>query len=363
VELLATVQRETELDPGAKLASSLIDTLHGEVDAMKLDNFIVRMEREAVTRFKDREVWGALSESDVTGLQQKIAGLPSEQESEDLEAKLFDLIALRMQLATAQGDAGLFESQRQRVVEIAMLLEEKSAVPAVKAQLGYLADLQTTEFWEGITLAMLEDMRLRLRNLLKLLDKKAQKPIYTNFADEVEGVRKVEIGAMPKMTGPQYEKRVKEYLETHQMNAAIHRLRNNHPMTQTDLDGLQQALIKIGEEDGETLLSSWMARSEAPSLPHFVRSLVGLDRRAAMAAFSGFLNDESLNPPQIRFVEMMIDQLTARGVMDASSLYEPPFSNLHAGGPDELFAGKDAVIAEIFEALESVQPAIQTGTG
>ena len=44
-------------------------------------------------------------------------------------------------------------------------------------------------------------------------------------------------------------------------------------------------------------------------------TLVGLDRSAAQAAFSEFLNDRSLSPQQIRFVEMVIDQLTARRVV------------------------------------------------
>jgi len=69
---------------------------------------------------------------------------------------------------------------------------------------------------------------------------------------------------------------------------------------------------------------------------------------------SEFLNDQSLTAPQIRFVEMVIDQPTARGVMDASALYEPPFSNLHAGGPDALFGGKENVIEGIFEKLKTV---------
>jgi type I restriction enzyme R subunit len=47
----------------------------------------------------------------------------------------------------------------------------------------------------------------------------------------------------------------------------------------------------------------------------------------------------------------------------AGSLYEPPFSNLHAGGPDELFAGKDNVITGIFSALKSTEPTILAGTG
>jgi len=41
--------------------------------------------------------------------------------------------------------------------------------------------------------------------------------------------------------------------------------------------------------------------------------------------------------------------------MDASALYEPPFSNLHAGGPDALFAGKENVIDAVFETLDSLE--------
>ena len=118
----------------------------------------------------------------------------------------------------------------------------------------------------------------------------------------------------------------------------VHRLRTNQPLTDADLKGLESTLVEIGEEDGETLFSGLLARSESPSLAHFVRSLVGLDRTAAQAAFSGFLADRSLTPPQIRFIEMVINQLSARGVIEASALYEPPFSNLHAEGPDALFA-------------------------
>ena len=55
---------------------------------------------------------------------------------------------------------------------------------------------------------------------------------------------------------------------------------------------------------------------------------------------------------------MVIDQLTARGVMDASALYEPPFSSLHDGGPDKLFAGKETVINAVFQTLESLQPQV-----
>jgi len=79
-----------------------------------------------------------------------------------------------------------------------------------------------------------------------------------------------------------------------------------------------------------------------------------MERAAAQSAFADFLNDRSLIAQQMRFVEMVIDQLTARGVVKDSALYEAPFSQLHAGGPDELFAGQEAVVDSLFATLSEV---------
>ncbi len=354
VELLSHMQKAPELDPEAKLVESLSEGLYQEVTAMNPDNFIVRMHMEAVERFQKRGPWQQLSDSDRHLLHQELAGLPSELELDDIESRLFDLKILRMQLALVQGDTAAFETHRTRVVEIAMLLEEKSAIPAVARQLTYLASIQETVFWEGINLSTLEDMRLRIRGLVPFLDKKSRKVVYTNFEDEVVSIKTGEPIPMPKMTGAQYEKKVKDYLRNHLDDLVIHRLRTNQPLTETDLQTLEETLKRIGEDEGDALLSSLLARSGAPSLAYFVRSLVGLDRETAQTAFSEFMEDRSLTAKQIRFIEMLIDQLTSRGVMEASALYESPFSNLHAGGPDELFAGKENVIEGVFDKLKLI---------
>ena len=358
VQLLTHLQATPDPEPDADLRNSLTEGLHGEVAAMNPENFIVRMHLETVERFQNRGAWDQLSEDDREALQRDVAGLPTEIATDDIESRLFDLTALRMQLALVENKEGTFERNRTQVVEIAMLLEEKAAIPAVAAQLEYLAGVQDSAFWEGISLAELEEMRLRLRGLVPLLDKKKRKIIYTDFKDEVLGVREEQAVHIPKTTGVQYEKKVADYLRDHLNHIVIHRLRTNQPLTVDDLKSLETTLVEIGEEDGATLLSDLLARSHTPSLAHFVRSMVGMDRSAAQAAFSQFLNDRSLTAQQIRFVEMVIDQLTSRGVMDASALYEPPFSNLHAGGPDELFAGKETVISAMFDILRSFEPTV-----
>ena len=356
VRLLTNVQAVPDLDPEAALAEALTTELHREVAAMNRENFIVRMQLEAVERFQRRESWERLTASDVEVLQSEVAGLPSEIETDDIESRLFDLTALKLQLAFAEGDTGTFERHRRRVVEIALLLEGKSTIPAVAAQLAYLASVQESAFWEGIALKGIEELRLRLRGLVPFLDRKTRTIVYTDFRDEITRVREGAGDYLPKMTGVEYEKKVQEYLKNHLDHIVIHRLRTNQPLTATDLRGLEQTLVEIGEDDGRTLLTGLLARSDAPSLAHFVRSMVGMDRAAAQEVFSEFLSNRSLTTPQIRFIEMVIDQLTARGVMEPSALYEAPFSSVHAGGPEALFAGKSNVIEGIFEKLKALQP-------
>ena len=46
--------------------------------------------------------------------------------------------------------------------------------------------------------------------------------------------------------------------------------------------------------------------------------------------------------------------------MKDSALYEAPFSQLHAGGPDELFAGKEAVVDSLFTTLGEVHSGLSS---
>ena len=59
-----------------------------------------------------------------------------------------------------------------------------------------------------------------------------------------------------------------------------------------------------------------------------VRSLVGLDRAAAKRALEASVEGRKLTAHQLEFVDMVIEHLTARGVMDPRLLYKSPFTDL-----------------------------------
>lgn len=363
VRLLGHLQASPKLDPDHAVRQAVKEVLHREVAGMKPENFLVRLHLEAVERFQSVAAWEHLDEGARETLNREVAGLPSDLPTDDIESRLFDLTALRLQLALAESDGATFEAHRKRVVEIASLLEEKTAIPAVAEQLAYLMAIQETEFWEGVGLVELEKLRLRLRGLVPFIDRKKRKVVYTDFEDEILQIRPETVFEVPKMTGAQFQKKVEAYLKSHLDDLVIHKLRTNVSLTSLDLQQLESTLAAIGEEDGRELLSGLLVRSQAPSLVHFVRGLVGFDRAAAQAAFSRFLEDRSLTPAQIRFIELIIDQLTARGVIEPAALYESPFSNLHSGGPEGVFGGNERVIEGIFETLESLIPIVASEVG
>lgn len=67
-----------------------------------------------------------------------------------------------------------------------------------------------------------------------------------------------------------------------------------------------------------------------------LRSLTGLDRPAAKAAFSQ-ITGSSLTASQMEFIDLIIDHLCESGTIDPARFYESPFTDLDARGIKGVF--------------------------
>ena len=331
---------------------SLAERLQRETAAMNLENFVVRPHRRLVEKYTRPEAWTHLSPEALGELSHSVAGLPTELDPENEEAKRFDLLVLNLQLAMLRSEPG-FARLRDQVKELAGLLEEKSAIPMVCEQMALIQDVQTDEWWQDVTVPMLESMRRRLRDLIKLIEKQKRRPIYTDFEDEMGGETAIEVPGFGEGTNhAKFRAKAQAFLRAHQDHIAIHKLRMNKALTAADLGELQRILAESGIGAPEDIER---AAEESQGLGLFVRSLVGLDRQAAKEAMAGFLAGKSLGANQIEFVNLIVDHLTEHGVLDAAMLYESPFTDLTPRGPDELFSS--AQVDELFAAIERVRQA------
>lgn len=96
----------------------------------------------------------------ITELWRKIIRPPTGLDPENEDAKRFDLLALNPQLALLKTNPG-FERLRQRARSRG-LLAEKIVIPMVRKQAPFIQDVLTDEWWQDVTVPMLESMRRRL---------------------------------------------------------------------------------------------------------------------------------------------------------------------------------------------------------
>ena len=332
LELVATLDTD-HVDP--ELRQETAATLHAEVAAMNLDNFLVRPKRRVVEKFAEREAWSTLDEDDLHALSNDVAGLPSELESEDEEAKRFDLLMYRLQLAILRQEPA-FSRLRNSVIEVGSLLEEQANIPMVRDQLHVIADVQSDEWWQDVTVQMVEDVRKKLRSLVRLIEKTKRKLIYTDFEDELGEHTEYELLLTdgPSISMDAFRAKTHAFLREHSNDLAIHRLRMNKQLTVMDLTSLERMLADSGIGDPDMLAK---AAQDAQGLGLFVRSLIGMDRGAAMEAFADFLTGRTLTASQIEFVDLIVDHLSNQGVVSAARFYESPFTDIAPTGPQAIF--------------------------
>ena len=211
----------------------------------------------------------------------------------------------------------------------------------VKEQLSLIRQVQDENWWSDVTPAKIEPVRLKLRDLVKFIDRNEQTIVYTDFKDELGEVTEVDVPIQQTGFSPyQYRKKVKAYIREHQDHIAIYKLKRNEPLTEKDLEELESMLFSAEEIESRERFEEVYGKDM--SLKLFIRKIVGLDRHAAKAAFARYLEDSNFSANQIRFVENIIDHLTQNGIMNPGLLYEPPFTDIHDEGLDGVFNDDDA---------------------
>jgi type I restriction enzyme R subunit len=221
----------------------------------------------------------------------------------------------------------------------------------VREQLPLILDVQGEEWWQDVTLPMLEVARKRLRDLVKFIDKAERKIVFTDFEDEMGVEQAVAIaGLQSAIDVATYRKKMERYLRDHENHIAIRKLKTNEPLTPVDLQ--ERAWLLFESSDVGTREDFERAYGPQESLGAFVRRLVGLDREAAKGAFAAHLTGSLFNANQIRFVNQVIDDLTANGIMELARLYEPPYTDLSPAGLDGIF--DDAQADQIVKIIRRI---------
>ncbi|SHK61449.1 type I restriction enzyme, R subunit [Bradyrhizobium lablabi] len=338
-----------ELPPSeAVIQAGALKTLQDTVTSLNLDNFLVRQRRRAVEKYREPKAWVPIDDEKRKELVEEIAPLPSERGLGTEEAKRFDMLMFSLQLALLKGSKR-FDLLRKQLLEIASALEDQTGIPAIAQQAVLIEEIQTEQWWEGVTVPLLELVRLRLRDLVQHIEKSRKAVVYSNFADEIGDGVEHELPQVGEADFARFKQKARHFLKAHEDHIVLHKLRQGKPLTPTDLSELEKMLLDAGIGEAGDIER---ARETSKGFGRFVRSLVGLDRSAVSEAFGEFLAAGAATAAQIEFINMVIEHLTDQGMMDPGLLYEAPFTDLAPTGPEKLF--NEEKVARLFTKIQTI---------
>ena len=317
--------------------SEIVADVRRFVMGLDISSFVVRGHLRSVETWQAEDApWSALSDEAAEELTD-LAALPSKADLGGEEAKRFDLVMFELQLSL-MGRSTKMESCRRKVMEIATALATKLDIPAVARHAELIEEILTEAWWEGLTVPIAERSRLRLRDIVHLIDQISRGILFTDFEDDLGAATPVPLN--PAADFAAFKKKAREFLSEHGDHVALRRLRSGRQLTPLDIEELERMLLEAGVgSDADIEIARKTETAQVGGFGVFLRSIVGLDRTAAQEYFAEFIADGA-SADQIEFVGMVIEHLTRNGVIDPGLLYDSPFSDVMPDGPDSVFDDK-----------------------
>ena len=241
-------------------------------------------------------------------------------DGDEASAVRFDALMYGIELAYLAGKK--YSKARSDLFKRVERVASIANIPEIQAQEVLINKILHTDYVENGGINEFEEIRKKLRGLMKYIPNDNVVRYITNFTDELLSMDWND-AELDNDELKNYKAKAEYYVRNHQDNIAIAKLKTNQPLTSVDVQSLEEILWKeVGTKQ------DYEYEYGTKPLGEFVREIVGLDMNAAKEAFSEYLTDTSLDERQIYFVNQIVEYIVHNGMMkDMSVLQESPFTD------------------------------------
>lgn len=331
-----------QTDELVEFRNGFIKELTEKVCKLNRDNFAVKQHLLYVDIYSNKESYNALTYEKTLVIKEHVAPLV-EPESGDFSAVRFDALIYGIELAYIIGKS--YKKGRVDLIKKVQALIGYGTIPEIQAQKEFIETLLHTEYIEKAGIEEFENIRQKLRDLMKYIIYDPKAWYDTNFTDNI-----LEITENPSDLHSDdlknYKEKVNYFIRKNLNNPVIEKLKTNIPLNKTDIAELE----KIFWSEAGTKQDYEKEYGKTP-LGELVRSIVGLDIETANDAFSEYLNNANLDSRQIYFVKQIINYIVQNGMLKDFSVFQSsPFND--RGSISEIFT--DSIWAGIKKRIEAI---------
>jgi type I restriction enzyme R subunit len=325
------------------------------------ETIAVREKWKEVLTLKDPDLLQRFDPATKAALLGEIAPLMQWRDiSGSEDAHRFDLLVCRLQTEHLKQSSRFDDLKAEAITQLDDLRVNLAQVRAVAPT---IAEVRTADFWNGVTVPKLEEIRGQLRGVMKYRVGPGLASLPPKVVDVKEDAalieRKEHVVRLEGLQLAAYRNRVEKVLRgLFETNETLKRIQRGQPVSESELEALSSLVLTQDPMLDLHDLVDYFPEC-AGHLDQAIRGIIGLDAEAVQERFTAFVQQHpTLTSVQIRFLSLLQNHIAKYGSIEVARLYEPPFTSLHSDSIDGLFPdGEDAdQIIEIINSFHSQRP-------
>ena len=243
------------------------------------------------------------------------------------------------------------EDLQQKMIEkVALLPTNLHKVAAKKETINKVL---SSEFWQNVTFAGLEEIRQDLRDLMYLAEDDGNQvlpPRILNISEDegqivFERVKKL----YPKGLDA-YKRQITDILQNIiDTEPVIQKIKSGQGLTGKDFEQILSLIMVQNPSLDKQTLQEFFPSTE--KLEQVLMTISGMDETYIKAKFADFVQKYHLTARQNQFLSMLQNQIIANNGINFARLYQAPFTSLDKDSIDGVFSSVQA--DELFEILDN----------
>lgn len=341
-------------DPTSEKAAEQVKAkIISDIESLPRDSVNVREHLQDVEKALSPKLWDNIAVDPVEFLQKKIMPLMKFKPDVNLKEATFILRCEKLAYALLENDKAEIDRLKTSIAEMVDRLPR--TLDSVRAKEVLMDNVLSRSFWENVSF---EDVQLLLSDLAPLMPYMAKEPRETIVIDMSDIIAERKEWQISDGNDPSYveayrreiEARIKALAETH---PTIRKIRNNEPLTDYDLEQLEETLLNAALTPDNPQLSSLSSLADLypsrhASLVDFIRQVLGLYSSPApdaliKEAFQTYIieNNKHYSSDQLNFILTLQTVFLKKKHIEYSTPWQPPFTNFGTTAPFPMFTQEE----------------------
>ena len=323
-----------------------IGLIAADIEALPEESIAVREKWKEKRTLAQEATLKAFAPATVARLRQDIAPLMQWRNIRGLsDAYALDLLIARMQNAILRKSAQLADLKIELMDRLAAL---QMHLNPVREKAEVIKREKSDEFWDGVSVKALEEVRKPLREIMHHRQRGSGQPLPPKVIDLTEEASGIQLNrrstSLKAVDMRAYEQIVEAELRKHfTTDPTLKKIRAGEPVSENELEALVSLILTQNPNVRREDLDEFFSATAEP-LQYVIRKIVGMEPKVVEERFSVFaLKHPKLTAKQTRFLALLQNHIARYGSITVDRLYESPFTVVDADGLDGVFEREDEV--------------------